>query len=99
MAPSYWDQPMKPPRVNKWLADHRRPVRVVLFTLNAALILYLILGTLAGGLPWYAYLQLVVWASVTTTLGWVVPSGVDRWRTSEASRAIGRHDQSGAVDH
>lgn len=82
MAPSYWDQPIEPPRANKWLADHRRPVRFALLAIDSALVLYLIVGTVAGGLPWYAYLQLLVWASVTTTFGWLIPSGVDRWRGS-----------------
>lgn len=80
MAPSYWDQPIEPPRLNRWLADRRRSVRFILLAVDAALVVYLVLGTLDGGLPWSAYLQLLVWVSVTATFGWLIPSGVDRWR-------------------
>ena len=61
----------------KWIADHRVLTRIVLITIDVGLVALLVAGSLSGGNPWYAYLQLVVWGVVTVNFGWTIPRSVD----------------------
>lgn len=71
-------EPPKPPELLRWVAAHRKAIRIVLFAVDAALVANVVWGIFTGGVPWYIYLQLVVWAGLTAQYGWHLPRIVDR---------------------
>ena len=83
-----WTQPPKPPGFVKWIAAHRILVRIILACIDTALVVFLIEGLVDHDNRWSDYVQLVVYASVTVNLGWVMPKTVDTWHR--------RHDQQQA---
>ena len=77
----------RPSTAQVWLADHRQVVRTIGVLVTAALMVYLIVGSLADPLPWYAYGQLVIYGSFTVVLGWLTPRDVDTWRAKQPLKA------------
>lgn len=78
----------EPLRLSRWVADHRMPVRIVLVGIDIAVVTIFTVGLVRHGSHWFAYTQLLVWASITFNVGWGIPGSVDarrRQQTQERS--------------
>ena len=58
-------------------------MRIIGVAATAAVLTYLVFGSLNGPLPWYAHGQLVIYSGFTIVLGWLTPREIDRWRASQ----------------
>lgn len=65
---------------------------MILLGFDATLVAVLVAGLFSGDNHWYNYLQLVSWAWVTASFGWLMPKSVDEWRSGE----LGSSDSGGA---